>query len=193
MPPVAVPPVAVPPAPMPPVAPATAYPPPYPTQAPLTQAQPVVAVPVAAMAYSQQMAQPVPQQMTPRPAPVRLMWNWAAGLVIAIFLIAAWNVAQPIAQHIDASDWSGIDRAEWLAYIGAFMSVMALILLASKSRGIVAVFAVLAASLTAIATLDVARPWDLDLAIAASAWAFVGINVLAGLLVIGGLRRVRKG
>ena len=172
------------------------YPPdPYSPPAPTT-AQPVAA---AAPAYA-----PPPPNHTQAPAKVSRKhehWNWGAGIVVSLFVVAGGFALQQFMVYIVNNDLQASNSIDTQSFIilasGAAVALIAMFLLTARSAGAVSVLALLAGLTTGVGSFwNAIRDWDgyMDARWEAkvAVLAIALIPVVLGILAFGLRRKDRR-
>jgi hypothetical protein len=116
-------------------------------------------------------------------------WNWGAGCVAGLAVLALVFAAPRFAVAVHDSQLGQQRLGDWLLYGGALGALLSLICLASRQLAVVATLSVASAAVSIAAVIKLQGDWNLS---HDSSWASLGLVIGLGLLGLGssaGLRR----
>jgi len=132
---------------------------------------------------------------------MREHWNWGAGVVVSLFVVAVAFTVNGWASRLVTEDLGvGNDDFLYAAILlsaGAGVALIATFLLSARSAGAASVFALLAGVTTSVGVFwDSLRNWnqftDQRWEVQASAWAITAIPLVLGILALGLRRKDRR-
>jgi hypothetical protein len=121
-------------------------------------------------------------------------WNWAAGVLPALFLVHLIRFVPMLAARIDGRDWGNWDWREVLTYGATVIALIGTLALASRAAGLVKLLGFLSGAIATIAWVFMPLPgqrhlWDLrtltDISIF---WPHIVVVFLLGMLSLGAKR-----